>query len=240
MPLCFESSRSRSSLYDTSENQYVYNQQSAVETVLTSNQIWESFSIFFFADFSCPYGPVAMIPGALAFAAWVLTYTFGFSCHMIDTRLSPNHTATLGFGPWSVQYSDAEGVYTTTGGTGIDDGYPISLNDDRWDNNNNNGASTFVDSIICVTYNNWYAGIDWADAFDAKARTAQAFSMIAIVLSLPLVIVASLPCCCPIGKHLFLVLGIFSVFTAFSSLMTLVRNYKLRVGTWSELRGAPL
>jgi uncharacterized membrane protein YiaA len=82
--------------------------------------------------------------------------------------------------------------------------------------------TTFLNITVFTSCPSRYLGINLSDAFDAKAKTAQAFSMIAMVLGVVLLIVASLPCCCAFGKRGFMFVGFVCAFTAFSSLMTLI------------------
>lgn len=148
-----------------------------------------------------------------------MTLIFGIGCHMIDTRLSPAHNTTLGFGPWTVQLWDK--YYYPVGS--LDDQYYGDLQDDIFEQVDDKTVE-FVRQTVCVSYSNWYRGIDLREElnFDAKAKTAQAFSMMAIVLSLLLLVVASLPCCCAIGQRNFVFLAFTCVFTSFASLMTLI------------------
>jgi hypothetical protein len=139
---------------------------------------------------------------------------------MIDTRVSPNRDATLGFGPWTVQIWNADGVYVNPGAINSS----IIFQDDIFSQLDDDNTISILRSTICVSYANWYNGIDLRSVldFDAQAKTAQAFSMMAMILALSLLVAASLPCCCAIGKRGFVFLGFTSIFTAFASLMTLI------------------
>jgi hypothetical protein len=119
---------------------------------------------------------------------------------MIDVNIGGDLTsdgtdATVGFGPWSV-----ERMETTISG------------------------NTITISSICELFR--YMDNDIVSSqFDSRAKTSQAFSMMAIVLSLPLFIAVLLPCCCDFGRGnngAFLLLGALCVFTAFASWMSLV------------------
>lgn len=135
-----------------------------------------------------------VFPALLAAFAWILTYTFGFGCHIINSTVSS--TRTVGFGPWTIQNIE---IY------GYDD-------------------DTFYTTSICTPYNSGGAGGTIRDMMDSKAKTSQAFSMIAIVLSFPLFVIIMLPCCCTFkGRGLFKFTGLVCIFTSFASLMTLVR-----------------
>jgi hypothetical protein len=162
---------------------------------------------------------VILIPAILAWLGALLTLTTGLGCHMIDSRLSSNHNATLGFGPWTVQIWNADGIYVNTGA--LDDA--VNFTDDIFLDADDQ-AIEIVRQTICVSYSNWYLGIDLRNelGFDGKVKTAQSFSMMAMILALLLLIGASLPCCCAIGQRAFVYFGFASVFTAFASLMTLI------------------
>lgn len=140
-----------------------------------------------------------VVPALLAGIAWIMTYESGFGCHIIDSSVNNDDSitaGTIGFGPWTVQNVEFYGI--------TDD--------------------AIVFTSTCVTYNNWKFGESVKSLMDSKAKTSQAFSMIAIVLSFPLFVIILLPCCCTFqNKRLFKFTGMVCVFTSFSLLMTLVR-----------------
>jgi hypothetical protein len=81
-------------------------------------------------------------------------------------------------------------------------------------------------SSACYLYNDFAGGPSIKAEFDAPAKTAQAFSMMAIVLAIPLAVVACVPCCMvlPQAKKIYKITAFVCLFTMFSSFMTLVRT----------------
>jgi hypothetical protein len=81
-------------------------------------------------------------------------------------------------------------------------------------------------SSACYLYNDFAGGPSIKAEFDAPAKTAQAFSMMAIVLAIPLAVVACLPCCMvlPQAKKIYKITAFVCLFAMFSSFMTLVRS----------------
>jgi hypothetical protein len=157
------------------------------------------------ASGSLPYGAVAVFPGLLALFACILTYSFGFGCSMISSEWGKDYQGnpiTTEIGPWTAQLTQLDGVV-------VDDAA---------------NSPTIYYSNVCYLYNSFELGPQILDQFDAKAKTAQAFSMMAIVLAIPLMILALLPCCCAFqGNKIFRFAAFACVFTMFASFMTLVR-----------------
>lgn len=153
---------------------------------------------------SLPYGPIAFFPGLLALFACILTYSFGFGCTMISGTWGEDNQGrpfTTEIGPWTAQLDQLDGV-------AVDDA---------------TNTPTVYYSSVCYLYNSFELGPTILAGFDATAKTAQAFSMMAIVLAIPLMILALLPCCCAFqGNKIFRFAAFACVFTMFASFMTLV------------------
>lgn len=150
---------------------------------------------------SLPYGPIVILPATLAFLAATLTYAFGLGCGMISFNWG---TSITYFGPWTAELVELEGA----------------------DFDNTTDTATVYYSTACYTYNNFAAGPTIKGEFDAPAKTAQAFSMIALVLAIPLAVVACLPCCMVLSqaRKIYKITAFVCIFAMFSSFMTLVRT----------------
>jgi hypothetical protein len=148
-----------------------------------------------------PYGPIVILPATLAFLAATLTFGFGFGCGMISFNWGAQVSY---FGPWTAELVEFEGT----------------------DFDNATGTATVYYSTSCYLYDNFAPlGPSIKSNFDAPAKTAQAFSMMAIVLAIPLAVVAMLPCCMvlPQARKIYKITAFVCLFTMFSSFMTLVR-----------------
>lgn len=147
-----------------------------------------------------------MFPGLVALFACILTYSFGFGCSMISVTWGTDqqgNPVTTEIGPWTAELTQVDGV-------AVDD---VTT------------TPTIYYSNVCYLYNSFEAGPAILGQFDAAAKTAQAFSMMAIVLAIPLAVVACLPCCMvlPQAKKIYKITAFVCLFTMFSSFMTLVR-----------------
>ena len=158
---------------------------------------------------SLPYGPIVILPATLAFLAATLTFGFGFGCGMISFNWGAQITYV---GPWTAELVQSDGV----------------------DFNNATDTATWYYSTACYLYNDFALGATIKEEFDAPAKTAQAFSMMAIVLAIPLAVVACLPCCMvlPQARKIYKITAFVCLFTMFSSFMTLVRAKEC--GSWAS------
>jgi hypothetical protein len=156
-------------------------------------------SLSLFAS-SFPYGGVVAVPAAFAWAAAIATFWLFVGCRLIESRWIEDRSGnilTVGMGPWLVQKWDVNELYS-------------------------DGNVVYSTSTGCIGYTMWYGDIDLSDNFDATAKTAQAFSMMALVLGIILVVLVSLPCCCALRRKGFVFVGFACALNAFNSLMTLV------------------
>lgn len=153
--------------------------------------------LIFFRSTCCPYGGIPILPILVSFVLLVMTWVSAFACNLFE---ADRFTAgvTVGYGAWLVQ-----GVTANTGG-----GIPTQF------------------ETLCFPYSSvgfFNANLNFL--IDSNMQVARAFSMIAVVLSVPVFIMILMTGCCTTSNHTsyFRLTGGLAGFTGVCQLLTLVR-----------------